>query len=551
MTPRDDQDMQDVNGEHGQDQASRDRCPTTVRASDPSAVEPSEEVSVERMPGSRRARITPDGRFVSGRLKGLTMGGAILALAWPVMIESFLNSFVGLTDTALAAGIGEGATDAIGGGSYIMWFIGLVIMALGVGATALVSRSVGSGRTAVANAALGQTVLLAGLLGVVVGIVVAMLVAPVATLLNMGPVATQAFRDYMLVICAGVPFASILFALIACARGAGDSIRPLWAMVVRNIVNVIVSVGLSGIDWTRATEIDGELVRTVIWENPSPFAMGVTGIALGTVAGDIVGALIVLVMARSGIWGIRLRMARLKPHWHTMRRLVRLGLPNFFETLGMWLGNFAIVLMVGSIGASGLLGAHIVAIRIEAFSFLPGFAMGTAAATLAGQYLGAGSPALAKRAVLICAGVAAVVMGTIGLGFIFAGVWITSLLSTQPTHLAEVPRLLLICGLVQVPFAFGIVFRSAMRGAGDVKAVMAMTWVCTYVIRLPMVYVFSGVDIALPGWFTGGEAVIVPNPSPFEPSLAGLWLGMCLELIVRGTLFATRFARGKWLEKAV
>ena len=111
--------------------------------------------------------------------------------------------------------------------------------------------------------------------------------------------------------------------------------------------------------------------------------------------------------------------------------------------------------------------------------------------------------------------------------------------------------MLLICGLVQVPFAFGIVFRSAMRGAGDVKAVMAMTWVCTYVIRLPMVYVFSGVDIALPGWFTGGEAVIVPNPSPFEPSLAGLWLGMCLELIVRGTMFATRFARGKWLEKAV
>jgi Na+-driven multidrug efflux pump len=34
-----------------------------------------------------------------------------------------------------------------------------------------------------------------------------------------------------------------------------------------------------------------------------------------------------------------------------------------------------------------------------------------------------------------------------------------------------------------------------MRGAGDVKVVMALTWISTYLIRLPLAYLLSGVDV--------------------------------------------------------
>src|SRR5436190_14699395 len=95
----------------------------------------------------------PDGRIKSGRLAGLSMGTAIWVLAWPILIESFLNSLVGLTDTLLSAQLSEAATDAIGGASYLLWFVGLVVQSIGVGATALISRAVGGGRLAVANAA--------------------------------------------------------------------------------------------------------------------------------------------------------------------------------------------------------------------------------------------------------------------------------------------------------------------------------------------------------------------------------------------------------------
>ena len=488
-----------------------------------------------------RDGLTPDGRFKSGRLAGLTLGPALWVLSWPIITESFLNSLVGLVDTMLAAGLpgGEAATDAIGGASYIMWFIGLVIMAIGVGATALVSRSVGKSRLAVAGVIVGQTATLALAVGVLVGIFVYSVSPLVTDILSMSEDASESFNRYMRIIALGVPSSTMLFAMIACARGAGDSISPLWAMIVRNIVNILVSWTASG------ANILGHAP-------PVSLDMGVTGIAIGTVCGDIAGMLVVLHQARSGHWGVRLRLKRMRPHWLTVRRIVRLGVPNFLETLGMWVGNFFIVAFVGSLAIQssreGYLGAHIIAIRIEAFSFLAGFAMGSAAATLAGQYLGARRPDLAKRAVLIASGVAVGIMGCFGLAFILLPEAITGLLSQQPAHQRLVPPLLIICGVVQVPFALGIVLRSAMRGAGDVKAVMVITWVTTYGVRLPMAYFISGVDLRLPE-FLGGA--VITNPAPWEGSLTLLWVGLCGELVIRGLAFTVYFMKGRWIHARV
>ncbi len=490
------------------------------------------------------ANLVDDERFKTGRLAGLTMWSAILFLAWPVIIESMLNSLVGLVDTKLSAGLEQGvaATDAIGGASYIMWLMGLVFMALGVGATALISRSVGKGRIGVANAVLGQTVLLSMISGLVVGVLVWFFAPGVPLLLKMTPEAARLFEEYMRIIAIGVPAASVLFALIACSRGAGDSVSPLKVMIVRNVVNMIVSWAFSGV------EIFG-------FVSPLGFDWGVTGIALGTILGDLAGALYILHKARTGSWGIKLKAIRMRPHAVTVVRLVRLGIPNFLETFGLWIGNFFIIAFVGLLGSQlmtdGLLGAHIIGIRIEAFSFMPGFGVGMAAATLAGQYLGMGRPDLAKKAVWRCTVIASGLMGFFGGVLIVFPRQITAMLSTQPIHLQEVPSLLVVCGIVQVPFAIGIVLRSAMRGAGDVKAVMALTWTATYAVRLPLAYVFSGVDIPVPAFLGGG---MIMNPDlpmqwfDLEPGLTMLWIALCCEMVIRGAFFAARFFQGGWLK---
>jgi Na+-driven multidrug efflux pump len=187
------------------------------------------------------------------------------------------------------------------------------------------------------------------------------------------------------------------------------------------------------------------------------------------------------------------------------------------------------------------------AIRIEALSFLPGFAMGIAAATLAGQYLGAGAPRHAIRGVLICAAVATALMGTLGALMFLFPTHITNALTPVPEHREVVPKLLMICGVVQVPFAIAIVFRQALRGVGDVRVVMGLTWFTTYGVRLPAAYLISGVRIPLPTFLGGGELL---NPlgelMDWDPSLTRLWLALCGALVIRGIVFAVRFGQGTW-----
>lgn len=531
-------------------------------APDVESIDPAPDAAQTPLPASESAAgsagLTTDGRLKSGSLAGLTMGAAILTLSWPILAESVLNSLVGLTDTVLAAQISAEATDAIGGASYTLWFVGLIAMAIGVGATAMISRGVGASRMGIARAAVGQSILLSAIFSLLVAALMYATSAPLATLLSLQGEGRTAFVTYMRVMSAGVPGMYVLAACIAAFRGVGDSIRPLFAMILVNIVNVGCSWLLSGVDLRSTTLTPDGPVSRIILHNPAAHllggGLGVAGIGWGTVIAESVGAIVALIMLARGRARIQLIARRLLPHRTTIARLVRVGTPNFLETFGMWAGNYVIIVMVGWLALSGaegssshggLLGAHIVAIRIESFSYLPGFAMGAAAATLAGQYLGAKAPELARRAILRCALVTSIIMGVFGLVFLLFARTLVGWVSAQPEHLAIAPTLLMITGCVQIPFGLGIVLRSALRGAGDVRAVMYLTWISTYAVRLPLVYILSGVDIPLPGGH------VIHNPFRDHPSLPWLWVGLCTEMVARGALFFWRFRSGLWTRARV
>jgi putative MATE family efflux protein len=491
-------------------------------------------------------RLTDDGRFVGGRLAGLSMWGAIITLSWPIFAESLMNWLVGAVDTILAAGLSEAAADAIAGGAYVSWAIALVGMSIGAGTTAVVSRSVGKGRGAAANAATGQSVLLAVIAGVFTGVVIWLATPWLASLLQLRDEGLADFTTYLRTLAWGVPGVTLMATGIAACRGAGDSFRPLLVMVGVNIVNTGVSWAIAGVDIVRASVVDGEVIQRTIVHNPFTLDLGVLGIAWGTVIAWWLGAAAVALLLITGRSGVKLLRRRLAYDHITSMRVVRLAMPNFLEMAGMFVGNFLIVMMVGWMATPGLLGAHIVAIRIEGVSFLPGFAMSIAAATLVGQYLGVGSTHLANKAVWACAGITAAFMGLMGIAFILVPVFITGLFTPQAVHLEWTPRLLFMVGFIQIPFGVGMVFRSALRGAGDARAVMWLTWITTWGVRLPLAYLLSGV--AIPASIFG-EAIA--NPSPIQYGFIGLWFGLVIEIVVRCIAFMVRWFQGSWKHKRV
>ncbi|MDX1682813.1 MAG: MATE family efflux transporter [Phycisphaeraceae bacterium] len=437
----------------------------------------------------------------------------MIVLAWWPFLEHLLHSLVGFVDTGLAGRLSVAATNAIAVSAYVGWLMGMLHMGVGIGTGALVARAVGGRHRGLANAALGQATVLALGWGAAVGAFVFLVAPPICRTFGLDGEALPMAVLYIRLITLAAPFSAMMFVGNAALRAAGDTRTPFLIMVAVNVVNTGLSI--------------------LLVFGPAPWGgYGILGIAAGTMISWTIGGGIVLLVLLGG-WGpLRLFVHRLRPHWHTIRRIVRVGIPNVGESLGMWVGNVLVAMIVGQFLVNkAALGAHIIAIRVESLSFLPGVALGTAAATLAGQYLGADDKLMARRAVARCWLYAAAGMTLMGVIFVIIPEPLARLLAPDEPALYKLAREpIQLAGLIQIFFATYIVLAHALRGAGDTRASLVITALTTFGVRLPA------------AWLLGVT---------LDMGLTGIWMALCGELVVRGVLFAIRFLRGRWVEVEV
>jgi putative MATE family efflux protein len=437
---------------------------------------------------------------------------AVLALALPSLFEQIFNFLVGLNDTWLANNLAKevapAATAAVGTISYLLWFIGLIVAAVGTGSTALISRAKGARHKRLANSVCGQSVSAAFVLGVGLA-VVSYAWAPLWIRLTGLSADASAFAlSYLRMLSVCLPFLTVMLAANACLRGAGDTLTPAVSMIIVNVINMALSFGLT-YGWAGLPR----------W--------GFQGIAAGTVIAYIVGGVLqfgVLVTA----WGkLRLHWHRLRPHWHTLKRIFRVGIPAGVEGLLIWIAQFTIVVVINQMDRTNVsAAAHLNAVKIEAFSYLPGFAFATAAATLVGQSLGMKDPRRAKRATYLTYAVGGGIMTLCGVIFILFGRTLADwMLPRQPAIADLTARCLLVTGFIQSGFAASMIFSGALRGAGDTLAVMAINLFSTIVLRL------------------AGVLVVV---FVLRRGLVAVWVVLASELFVRGLMVWGRFERGSW-----
>ncbi|QOV88463.1 MATE family efflux transporter [Humisphaera borealis] len=433
----------------------------------------------------------------------------LVLLSLPILAENILHMLVGLTDTYLAGHLeteASAATAAVGTVAYILWFVNLIAMAIATGATAIVSRAVGARHRSLASSVTGQSVTASLLLGTIAAILFAIFAGPLSDLTQLKGMAHDYSRYYFQILSISLPFSLVTVAAGAVLRGAGDTLSPAIAMVVVDLVNIFLSLVLS-----RGYLGFPEL--------------GFKGIAIGTVVAYVIGGVILLAVLARGT-RVRLYRHRLRPHWSTLRRLIRIGLPNGVEGGLTWSANFVVLRTINQFDATNVsAAAHIVTIRVESLSFMIGLAIATATATLVGQSLGQKNPARAVRVTWTAAWLAIAVMVCWAFGFFFAGRHLAMLMTSDPAAVDLAARCLAITAFSQVGFAATLVFAGALRGAGDTVAVMLINIVSQLGLRL------IGVLVLVKGFHYGLEAV---------------WVVLAIELTLRGAAITGRFIHGGW-----
>lgn len=455
---------------------------------------------------------------LGGKLEGLSLPKQVLVLAvWP-LLEQVLAFFVGLTDVLIAGRITDGPDrvailDAMGLAGYVGWFFNILQSAVATGVMALVARAAGARDAPLANRATGQGLWLGFLAGCASMVILRFGGRGLVSLIGLTPEASVHAVDFLDVLAFSGPFSGTMFALNAALRGSGDTRTPFFAMVVVNVVNMALS-------WLFVF-------------GPEPIGgHGIAGIAWGTVCGWAAGAAVAAGWMGRGKSGmLKWSASNLKPHLETIGRIVRVGVPQGMEIAGMWSIHAFGIHVIASLPVAGALGAHILAIRVESMSFLPGFAIATAGATLAGQYLGAGSKEMAVKAVRLCWMTGVAIMSFMGLVFIFFGEPLIALMAPgSKLHQELGAPLLIVCGLAQPFYATCIILKTTMRGAGATGIVMRYAFSSMVFYRIGVL------------WWLSRHGPI---------TLTLVWIVLAIDLTTQGLIFARLHFKGKWLDARV
>ncbi|MBI1824881.1 MAG: MATE family efflux transporter [Planctomycetes bacterium] len=443
------------------------------------------------------------------------VGATLLRLALPVLAEQFLNTLVVLSDSFLAGRISRSATAAVGLGTYVGWLVSMLCMLVGTGTTAIVARRFGEGNKDEANHFANQSLTLAGMLGAVLFVLMYSLAPWFAHTSNMTGETYDIAVTFLRIDAVGHMFLSVVLVGCAALRGAGNMRTPMMLFVLINIVNTSMSWILTyGLGPIRP--------------------LGVNGIVCGTVIAYTVGIIALILIYRDGRAGLKLRLHQLFINAERAWGILRIGIPAAADGLLLWIGQFTFISIIARIAPPPLgevyFAAHFIAVRVEAFTYLPAVAWASATATMIGQALGAGDIKRARRvgtAGVLQGGVLAVF---IGLSFFIGADVIFRCMSTDLDVRATGVGPFRILACFQPLLVCSIVFIGGLRGAGDTRYPLLITMVGALLLRVPLGYI-------------GGIVL--------HGGLLGAWMGMFADMTWRAIAGATRYYRGRWVTTRV
>ena len=295
-----------------------------------------------------------------------SMMKAILALAIPVIINSFLQTMYNLTDTYWLGTLGTEELAAIN----LITPVQNIVVNFGSGITVagsvLIAQYIGAGKKDDARSMANQIFACAVLFGVFCAVWCNLTTPAIVTWLGADGDTWTYSRIYMQLVILDMPFLYTVNIYAAIHQAQGDTVRPMLLNLLGITVNMVLDpLFMVGFRW------------------------GVAGAALATVTAKAVPAVIAFVLLHSDKAPIRLALRKLRFEKEKLRSIVIIGLPT---AIGGSTMQFGFLLMSKSVFKYGTqaMAAYGIGNKVNGLISLPSNGIGSAVATIVGQNVGAG-----------------------------------------------------------------------------------------------------------------------------------------------------------------
>jgi Na+-driven multidrug efflux pump len=217
-----------------------------------------------------------------------------------------------------------------------------------------------------------------------------------------------------------------------------------------------------------------------------------------------------------------------RPDWAVIRELFRFGLPTGVQGIVMNVGGVLMLRFIGSLAHSAEAQAAYAVGYGELFSFITWTSVGlmSAAATVAGQNLGAQRPDRSVRGVHVAAALGVGLAAVIGVLFITIPRALLGIFGmTDPVVVGLGTQLLAFLSVSGLFVTMALTYTGGLQGTGDTRSPLYISIVSQVVVPL-------------------GLCTLLQAMRGLRP--ADIWTAILLGHITRCALSALRFRQGKW-----
>ncbi len=431
----------------------------------------------------------------------------VVRIAWPSMVELTLTQLASMVDLMMVGQLGPWALSAVGLTTQPKFLMMTMVMAMNVGATAMVARYKGAGEPEKANAILRQSFLLTLIISVLTSVVGYIASEPMVRF--MGAADAESLDGgtvYLQIQMIGFVFMALTSTITATLRGIGNSRTAMLYNLTANAVNVVFNYLL-------------------IYGHFGFPRMEVAGASLATIIGQFVAFILAMMAVCRKKSYLRLRI---KDDWRPNREhllnIWNIGAPAMVEQLVMRAGIIIYSKTVASLGTIAF-ATHQVCMNIQALSFMNGQAFAVSATSLVGQSLGKKRPDMAQAYSRRTRRIGMIISIILGLVFFFFGGPIAALYSDEPAVISTGAQILMLVALTQPFQSSQFILAGALRGAGDTRSTAFITFITVLLVR-------------------PGLALIMVNV--FHWGLWGAWIALVADQLLRSLLVLLRYNSGKW-----
>lgn len=429
----------------------------------------------------------------------------IFKMSIPIFMELLLQLLVGNVDQFMISQYSQNSVAAIGNGNQIINIVIMVLNAMSIATTILITQYLGSNDKKRIYTIINLSIIVISFFSVAITLFILLIRKKIFIWLQVPEIIIDEAISYIVIVGSFIIVQGIYMTFTAILKSYSLVKEVMIISIIMNTVNII----------GNAILINGRLGFP---------ALGIVGAAISTNIGKCVGLILIILVYKQRI-NIKISFEILRNFpTYMLKKLLFIALPSGGEAFSYNLSQICILKFINLFGTV-VIATKVYCSMLANVAYVYSIAISQATQIIIGYLIGSNkTEQIVKRVyqaifISLVASVTLTIFMYINSDFIFG-------IFTSDTAVFELGKKILLVEIVlEIGRSVNIAMTKCLVAVGDVNFPVIMCMFSAWIIAVGLGYYFGVI---------------------LNYGLVGIWIAMAIDEVLRAVIFLIRFSMGKW-----